>query len=124
MRRAGLPLAAAVLVAAAGCESMAVAGDAPARIVAPDEASSAALQETVNRALGTDVPLAADALTTASVLMIERRVPRSIDGQDAYGRTTEAPLQFRLVKNGADCVLIDPRDGARYVLENTECAAE
>jgi hypothetical protein len=115
---------AAALVCIGGCQNMAVAGDVPARIVAPTDASREALRETLYLALGTDVPLAADALTTASVLTIERQVPRSIDMQDAYGRNTEAPLQFRLVKNGADCVLVDPRDGARYVLEDTECTAE
>lgn len=36
----------------------------------------------------------------------------------------EAPIQFRLVINGSDCILIDARDNARYVLENTACKAE
>ncbi len=118
-----LPLA-ALLLGAAGCQSMAVAGDLPARIVAPDEASQAALQQAVNRALGTEVTLAPDALTATSLLTIERRVPRSIDGQDAYGRNLEAPLQFRLVRNGADCVLVDLRDDTRHPLADTDCVAE
>ena len=123
MKRAGLPVA-AVLICAAGCQGMAVAGDVPARIVGPTDASREALRETLYRALGTEVTLADDARTASSVLTIERQVPRSIDMQDAYGRNLEAPLQFRLVKNGTACILIDPRDGARYALEHTECAAE
>ena len=44
--------------------------------------------------------------------------------QDAYGRNLESPLQFRLVKNGADCVLVDLRDDSRHPLADTDCAAE
>jgi hypothetical protein len=36
----------------------------------------------------------------------------------------DAPIQFRLVINGDDCILIDQRDRSRHNLENTTCEAE
>jgi hypothetical protein len=113
-----------LLLAMAGCNSMAVADDVPARIPVPTAASRAALQAAVNDALRTDVLLAADAFTDSSVLTVERNVPRSIDGQSAQGRNMELPLRFRLVKSGDACVLIDERDGSRHVLADTDCIAE
>jgi len=75
----------------------------------------------VNTALHTEVTLAADALTESSLLVIERNPPKSIQGHPSQGRIMEAPLQFRLVVNGEDCILIDQRDRSRYRLENTRC---
>jgi len=64
-------------------------------IISADAASRAALQETVNAALHTDVALADDALTESSVLIIERKIPQSIEGSPAQGRNMEMPIQFR-----------------------------
>jgi len=69
------------------------------------------------------VTLAADALTDSSLLIIERAMPRSMDGSPAQGRTMEMPIQFRLVINGDDCILIDQRDESRHVLQDTSCIA-
>ncbi len=119
--RAALP---GLLLAVGACQSFAVDDGVPARIVAPTDASRAALQAAVDQALHTRVTLADSALTTSSVLTIERKIPRSIDGQDAYGRTMEPPIRFELHKSGADCLLVDTRDGSRLVLRDTECVAE
>lgn len=107
-----------------GCHTMATDHDRPARIVSPDGASRAALQNTINTALRTNVVIADDALTDSSVLIIERSPPRTMQNPNPQGLILEAPIQFRLVINGSDCILIDQRDGARYVLENTSCEAE
>ena len=112
----------AVLATLAGCQATAVADDVPAHIVAPTDASRAALQHAVNDALNTNVLLADDALTVDSTLVIERNIPGSIDGQSAQGRIMEAPFRFRLVKNGDACILIDERDATRYELADTDCA--
>jgi len=98
--------------------------DQPARIIEADEASRAALQNAINTALHAEVMLADDALTDTSVLVIERNPPRSLQGHPAQGRIMEAPIQFRLMRHGEDCVLIDQRDRSRYRLENTLCEAE
>lgn len=115
---------AVLAVAAAGCKNVAPDEDAAAVIVNPDAASRAALQATVNSALHTDVALADDALTETSVLIIERNVPQSIEGSPAQGRNMEMPIQFRLVTNGGDCILVDQRDQSRLVLADTVCSVE
>jgi hypothetical protein len=106
------------------CQTVATAYDKPARIAAPTDASRAALQQTVDAVLNTNVTLAADALTDSSLLIVERAMPRSMDGTPAQGRNMEMPFQFRLVINGDDCILIDLRDESRHVLQDTSCIAE
>lgn len=107
-----------------GCQTLAGGEDMSARITNPTEHSRAALQNAVNDALNTDVALADDALTNSSLLTIERRPPRSMQSPPAQGRNMDTPIQFRLVLNGSDCILIDQRDNSRYLLEKTTCAAE
>ena len=100
------------------------AEEAERRIVNPDDASRAALQEVVNTAFGTNVTLADDALTDSSLLTIERRPQPTMENQNPLGRNMEMPFQLRLYINGTDCVLVDQRDHARYTLSNTSCEAE
>lgn len=119
-----LALAAALCMAVAGCKTVATDQDEAARIVEPDDASRTALRRVVNTALHTEVTLADDALTDSSLLVIERSPARRIQGHPTQGRIMEAPIQFRLVIHGEDCVLIDERDRSRYQLENTRCKAE
>lgn len=114
----------AILVAAAGCKNVAPDADQPAVIINPDDASRAALQVAVNTALNTEVLLAGDALTDTSLLIIERNIPRSIEGSLAQGRNMDTPIQFRLVTNGSECILVDQRDMSRAVLTDTSCVAE
>ncbi|MDJ0813068.1 MAG: hypothetical protein QNJ23_05020 [Woeseiaceae bacterium] len=116
-----LPLCVFVLAA---CKHLAPDADQPAVIVNPSDASRAALQATVNNALGKDVMLAGDALTDTSILIIERRIPSTIEGSPAKGMAMEDPVRFTLMSNGVDCVLVDERDGSRYLLADTECKAE
>ena len=111
-------------IAMSGCQTMADANDKAAIIVDPDDASRAALQSTVDGILNTVVTIAPDALTRSSILVIERNPPRSLQNPNPQGRNMETPIQFRLVKNGADCILVDERDKSRHLLENTECRAE
>ena len=107
-----------------GCKNVAPDADQAAVIVDADAASRAALQQTVNAALHTDVTLADDALTDSSVLIVERKMPESIEGSPAQGRTMEMPIQFRLVTDGTNCILVDQRDASRHKLTDTRCVAE
>ena len=107
-----------------GCQTLANGDDLAARITNPTAHSRAALQNTVNDVLMTDVALAADALTDSSVLIIEQHPPRNMQSAPSQGRNLDTPIRFRLVLNGSDCILIDQRDNSRYVLEMTTCAAE
>jgi hypothetical protein len=107
-----------------GCQTMATGEDIPALISDPGTDSHKALQETVNKLLHVEVALAAGALTESSMLTVQRNPPRTMQGQAATGRNMEMPLQFRLVMNGGDCILIDQRDESRHTLANTTCIAE
>jgi len=107
-----------------GCKNVAPDADQAAVITDPDAASRAALQQTVNTVLRTDVALASDALTDTSILIIERKMPQSIEGSPAQGRTMEMPIQFRLVTDGTNCILVDQRDASRHVLADTRCVTE
>jgi len=106
-----------------GCQTVATGYDKPARITDPTDDSRAALQQTVNAVLNTNVTLADDALTDSSLLIVERVMPKSMDGSPAQGRTMEMPYQFSLIINGDDCILIDQRDESRHVLQDTSCIA-
>ena len=119
-----LLLIAALVVGVGGCRTVATDHDRAARIIHADDASRAALQHAVNDALNTNVTLADDALTESSLLIIERSPPRSMQGLPTQGRNMDIPIQFRLVINREDCILIDQRDRSRYELDNTTCEAE
>ena len=107
-----------------GCKHTVIDGEQPAVISDPTDASRAALQSAVNEAMHTEVLLAEDALTDSSLLIIERKKIQSIDGLQTDGRTMDMPVQFRLVTNGVDCILVDQRNQSRYVLANTACRVE
>jgi len=108
-----------------GCQTMNAAADVPALITAPDDASRAALRETISAIFGgLNVPLADDALTRTSLLLIERNLRGSLEAPPATGRVMEEPIRFRLVKSGDDCVLVDLRDQSRHLLPDTTCAPE
>ena len=113
---------AVVLIAA--CHSTGAAGDRPALIVDPDDASRTALEKTLSGLFGGHpVRLADDALTKSSQLTLEITPRHNLDGKSSPGRVVEPPYRFELVKHGEDCILIDMRDGKRYSLENTSCVA-
>lgn len=107
-----------------GCQTLATAGDVPAVLDNANAVSRAAVQHAVNSALNTTVLFDDEALTTSSLLSIERSGQRSMQGAIAQGRIMDKPFQFQLVLSGTDCVLIDRQTGLRYLLEDTTCIAE
>ncbi|MDE0755553.1 MAG: hypothetical protein OSB26_12945 [Woeseiaceae bacterium] len=107
-----------------GCQTVEPDYDKPARIINVDDASRSALQNAVNTAIGTNVTLADNALTDTSLLTLENRPPRSMTNPNPQGRIMEMPIQFQLIKNGNDCILINQRDRSRQVLSGTSCEAE
>jgi hypothetical protein len=115
---------AGLLFATAGCQTLATDSDVAARITNPTDDSRDALQRAVNNALDANVTLADDALTNSSVLTIERNPPRSMENLPAQGRNMDMPMQFRLVLNDGDCVLIYTADDSRRKLSDTRCIAE
>ena len=115
-------LVALMAVVVMGCQTTAIETDHAARITNPDSASRAALQAAVYAALHTNVRISDTALTDGDVLTIEKDPPRTMDNPNPQGRILEMPVRFHLVINGTDCVLVDQRDQARYLLADTSCA--
>jgi hypothetical protein len=116
---------AAAILMVSGCQTMNAAADVPALLSEPDEASRAALRDTISAIFGgQDVPLADDALTKSSLLLIERNPRGSLDAPPATGRVLEEPIRFRLVNSGGECVLVDLRDESRHLLPDTTCVPE
>jgi len=113
-----------MVLTAPGCHTLTAVDEVPARITEPTDASRAALQAALNEALGTSVTLAEDALTTSSLLTLEHNPPGRIEGVPVQGRKLAAPVQFRLLLHGSECVLLDPRNGDRQILSATTCVAE
>ena len=112
------------LLAVTGCQTVSNDYDRSARIVNPDDRSRAALQAAVNSALGTNVILSDSALTDSSVLTIENMPPPTMENPMPRGRVMKLPIQFRLVVNGPDCVLVNQQDRSRYLVPNTSCEPE
>lgn len=67
--------------------------------------------------------LADDALTTASSLFIDRTAARAA-GRRLNGRELGRPEQFRLFKQGNQCVLVHENSGKRQVLVSASCQPE
>ena len=118
---AGRGLLTVLAATAVGCQTYGSQGDQPARIVDPDDASRAALQQIVNEVFGTEVLLADDAFVNSSVLTIEHTPPSTLDNPNPQGRVMQGPYRLRLVINGSDCVVIDERDDSRHPLVETNC---
>lgn len=114
---------AGALLALSGCHARA-AGDVAAVLIQPTPGSRAELQRVVARALNREhVTLADDALTEDGTLVVERTVRRDAQGRPLQGmETTGRPERFRLVRNGADCVLVHEASGRRFTLESATCS--
>ncbi|HVF15853.1 MAG TPA: hypothetical protein VNA21_03050 [Steroidobacteraceae bacterium] len=95
--------------------------DAAAFVAAPSAATRAELQRSVNALLGKNVMLADDALTQSSVLVIERSAVRDPTGRRVEARETQMPDRLRLIKRGADCVLINESTQQEAILRNVAC---
>ena len=108
----------------AACQTLADHNDVPAVITDPSAESRAALQSAIATSLNTEVIIADDALTKASVLIIERNLPQTMQQRPALGRNMDPPMRFHLVLNNSECILVDQRDESRHLLEDTACAAE
>lgn len=99
----------------------AASAGAPAAIMESTPTGHADIAQAVAAALGKEVLIADDALTTSSVLTIERRTPRTMEGRVGTGRVVDPPEVFQLVLDGGRCVLVHLRTGESYPLKNARC---
>lgn len=124
MKTRGTVVALASFLLPVACTTLSAQQDVPALITNPSEQSRAELLRVVSGALnGAAVAIADDALTRESVLTIEQRPPRELEGRPLTGRVLGMPEQFRLVINGARCALLHQSDGMRFELTATRCRA-
>ncbi len=113
---AGL-LIAPLLPTLCACAPAAIRDPTPALLTHPTEKNQIELSRVVGEALGRPpVLLAPDALTRESSLTIEPVRPRDPNGLPLDGRALGHSEHFRLVKEGARCVLIQERTGIRWTL--------
>jgi hypothetical protein len=97
----------------------------PAVISDPTPEGRAELRRVIRGALhGATVTIADDALTETSLLTIERRPPRDLEGEASTGRELGRPLQFLLVLRGSQCFLLRQPDGERFELSSATCQPE
>ena len=114
---------AGALLSLSVCRTAPVRRELPAVIAEPSSRSRAELAGAVSAALnGVSVTLADDALTRESTLVLERARRRDESGLPVQGRETGTPERFRLVKSGADCVLVHESSGRRVTLQETTCS--
>lgn len=98
------------------------ADDAAAVVANPTLESRAELHDVVSSALhDAPVQLAENALTISSLLLIERKTHRTLEGRVGNDRSLEAPEKFQLVLEGSRCVLVHVNTGVRYWLTHTHC---
>ena len=121
-RLTGLLIAAALH--AGGCQTVGPEHEIPARIINPDDASREALQDAVNKIMARNVTIPDTALTTSSYLTIENRPQPTMENPVPMGRDYQRPVTLRLVIDDTECVLVDERNSARYLLRNTRCVAD
>lgn len=121
----GLACAAGLAAVAAfgACAQRSAQADVAAVLTSPSEAARAELLRAVGEALnGAPVTLAADALTRDDTLIVERAERRDSKDMNLGGREMRRPDHFRLVKRGADCVLIHVETGRRRTLSSVTCS--
>ena len=116
-------LLAACALSLVACRTAVARPDVAALVAAPSSSSRDELARAMSEALGgVRVTLADDALTRESTLVLERARQRDDRGLPVQGRELAPPERFRLVKSGADCVLVHERTGKRFPLTRTTCA--
>lgn len=99
--------------------------DTPAVRTSLTAASKTELEQVVSAANGgVAVTLAEDALTTSSVLIIERGMRRRIEGPPELGRDYGRPQRFQLVIDGGQCFLVQEETELRWLLADTRCEPE
>ena len=99
--------------------------DTPAVRTSLTAASKTELEQVVSAANGgVAVTLADDALTSSSVLIIERGMRRRIDAPPELGRDYGRPQRFQLVIDGGQCFLVQEDTELRWLLADTRCEPE
>ena len=112
-----------VLMASA-CQT--TAAPQPAVLSETSPEVTAALSTAASQALGgVGVTLAPDVLTTSPTLVLETKIPQTLDRNRYTGlvndRARPAPDVFKLMKAGNSCYLLHEESGKKMPLGNMKC---
>jgi hypothetical protein len=110
----------------AACSARALPGALePARLQAPSADVRAELVQVVSEALGgVPVTLGEQALTSSSILVVERAEPRDLQQRPLSGRSLEVPVRFQLLLGDGQCWLKRLPDGPTRLLGQARCVRE
>ena len=107
----------------ASCQSQSSEDDVPALVDKPTPASHGEIVSILSSVLNqSPVMISHDALTRTNLLVIERKRIQQLKGDRDGRRINETSAQFRLVKNGSNCVLIYVQNESRFELNETSCS--
>ena len=111
---------------AGACQTTASAEPAVLSETSPEV--TAALSAAASKALnGVGVTLAPNVLTTSSTLVLETKIPKTMDRNRYTGlindRARPAPDVFKLMKTGNSCYLLHEQSGQKMPLGNMKCQA-
>ena len=124
MLRNAIPLF-LILLFTAACRLPVTEPDVPALLTNTGPQTLQELEQTLSAAINSaKVTLAADVLTTTSVLVIERGTQGGIGRPPELGRDLGRPYRFQLVINETQCVLVDQQSGTHWPLTSVECVKE
>lgn len=99
--------------------------DTPAVRTSLTAASKTEIEQVISAASGgVAVTIAENALTTSSMLVIERGLDRRIDRPPELGRDYGRPQRFQLVIDGGQCFLVQEDTELRWLLADTRCEPE
>lgn len=125
MRVPGIVLLSGIALACIACRSGRNLENVPALIANPSPQIHAELQRVISSALyGASFTLPDDALTRSSVLTVEVTGPQNPDGTDPAASGRPATIEFRLLINGPNCILVNQADLRRWRLTQTLCVTE
>ncbi len=114
-----------VLPAFVGCKNSITKNAVDAIILNPSVASQEELLSVTKEALNrSHIVLADNALTTDSILIIDRDLKNDLSGDYAMGRRFDQPIKFRLLKKNGQCILIQENTDKYWVLQQTQCAVK
>ena len=107
----------------ASCQSQSSLDDVPAIVDKPTPASHGEIVAIISSVLNqSPVMISHDALTRTNLLVIERKRTQHLKDDRDGRRINETSAQFRLVKNGSNCVLIYVQNQSRFELNETSCS--
>jgi hypothetical protein len=125
MRVLGMLLLPAIAAACIACRAGRNLQNVPAIIANPSPQTEAELRRVISSALyGAPFTMPDNPLTQSSVLTVEAVLPDDPNAANSPGSTERRTIEFRLLINGPNCILVNRQDLRRWRLTQTLCVTE